>query len=283
MRPSAEIGSENSTRSTRVRRANSTRSSTVPSFGKPAADVRRAVVAAVVEHADQAHVGVLLRARARRPAFRRARRRRRSRCGGRAGLRGSSAAPCRRAPGARRRARAGRCRRSWRARRANTCRRDCAKNKTATTDEKHQRPRDGELGAAGSPGCGRPGCDRCRRPGTRGRRAPRCRTPCRCSRGRRSAVLRIDVGEIDDDADQRDQRELGDAHDAGDHDRRYASMVGCAATISASGESCAAWRALGCREAALALDGGVHHLLGIESSSATHPHMRDRTRPMQSG
>ena len=37
MRPSAEIGSEKITRSTRVRRANSTRSSTVPSLRTPAA------------------------------------------------------------------------------------------------------------------------------------------------------------------------------------------------------------------------------------------------------
>ena len=62
MRLSAEIGSENSTRSTRVRRANSTRSSTEPSFGQPAAEVRRALVAAIVEHAEQAHVGIFLRA-----------------------------------------------------------------------------------------------------------------------------------------------------------------------------------------------------------------------------
>ena len=61
MRPSAEIGSEKITRSTRVRRANSTRSSTVPSLGTPAQRRRGAVVAAVVEHADDAHVGVALR------------------------------------------------------------------------------------------------------------------------------------------------------------------------------------------------------------------------------
>ena len=61
MRPSAEIGSEKITRSTRVRRANSTRSSTVPSLGMPAQLARAAIVAAVVEHADDAHVGIALR------------------------------------------------------------------------------------------------------------------------------------------------------------------------------------------------------------------------------
>ena len=61
MRSSAEIGSEKITRSTRVRRANSTRSSTVPSLGRPDTAVRRAVVAAIVEHADDADVGVALR------------------------------------------------------------------------------------------------------------------------------------------------------------------------------------------------------------------------------
>ena len=60
MRPSAEIGSEKITRSTRVRRANSTRSSTVPSLRAPATALRRAVVAAVVEQADDADVGVAL-------------------------------------------------------------------------------------------------------------------------------------------------------------------------------------------------------------------------------
>ena len=61
MRLSAEIGSEKITRSTRVRRANSTRSSTVPSFWRPATRRGRAIVAAVVEHADDAHVGIALR------------------------------------------------------------------------------------------------------------------------------------------------------------------------------------------------------------------------------
>ena len=60
MRPSAETGSEKITRSMRVLRANSTRSSTVPSLGMPAL-VARAVVAAVVEHADDADVGIALR------------------------------------------------------------------------------------------------------------------------------------------------------------------------------------------------------------------------------
>ena len=61
MRPSAEIGSEKITRSTRVWRANSTRSSTVPSLGTPSQVGAAALVAAVVEHADDAHVGIALR------------------------------------------------------------------------------------------------------------------------------------------------------------------------------------------------------------------------------
>src|SRR5262249_54183460 len=62
MRTSAEIGSEKITRSTRVRRANSTRPSTVPSLPRAAALASgRAFVAAVVEHADHVHVGVALR------------------------------------------------------------------------------------------------------------------------------------------------------------------------------------------------------------------------------
>ncbi len=61
MRLSAEIGSEKITRSMRVRRANSTRSSTVPSFWRSGDVGRRAIVAAVVEHAEDAHVGVALR------------------------------------------------------------------------------------------------------------------------------------------------------------------------------------------------------------------------------
>ncbi len=61
MRPSAEIGSEKMTRSTRVWRANSTRSSTVPSFGTPLQVCRAAVVAAIVKYADDAHVGIALR------------------------------------------------------------------------------------------------------------------------------------------------------------------------------------------------------------------------------
>lgn len=47
-------------RSMRVRRANSTRSSTVPSF-ESGDDFRRAIVGAIVENAANAHVGVLLR------------------------------------------------------------------------------------------------------------------------------------------------------------------------------------------------------------------------------
>ena len=61
MRPSAEIGSEKITRSTRVLRANSTRSSTVPSLGTPAQVGEAAVVVAVVEHADDVDVGIALR------------------------------------------------------------------------------------------------------------------------------------------------------------------------------------------------------------------------------
>ena len=61
MRPSAEIGSEKMTRSTRVWRANSTRSSTVPSLGTALKLVAAAVVAAIVERADDAHVGIALR------------------------------------------------------------------------------------------------------------------------------------------------------------------------------------------------------------------------------
>ena len=45
----------------RVLRANSTRSSTVPSFWRPADVGRRALLAAVVEHAEDADVGVALR------------------------------------------------------------------------------------------------------------------------------------------------------------------------------------------------------------------------------
>ena len=60
MRVSAEIGSANSTRSTRVRRANSTMSSTLPSFGLPAQVSMRAVVVAVVEHAEHFDIGIIL-------------------------------------------------------------------------------------------------------------------------------------------------------------------------------------------------------------------------------
>ena len=60
MRVSAEIGSANSTRSTRVRRANSTRSSTLPSFGLPAQVSSARLVVAVVEHAEHVDVGIVL-------------------------------------------------------------------------------------------------------------------------------------------------------------------------------------------------------------------------------
>ena len=62
MRFSAEIGSENTTRSTRVRRENSMKSSTRAEFLQAAAGVGRAVIAAIVENADHAHVAVRLRA-----------------------------------------------------------------------------------------------------------------------------------------------------------------------------------------------------------------------------
>ena len=61
MRSSAAIGSEKITRSTRVCRANSTRSSTVPSLGTPLQVARLRSSAAIVEHADDADVGIALR------------------------------------------------------------------------------------------------------------------------------------------------------------------------------------------------------------------------------
>ena len=57
MRCSAVIGSENTARSTRVVRANSTRSSTLPSLGETLQIRGRTRVVAVVEHADQLDLG----------------------------------------------------------------------------------------------------------------------------------------------------------------------------------------------------------------------------------
>ena len=61
MRLSAVIGNEKITRSTRVWRANSTRFVDGAEFLHPLAACRTALVAAIVEHADDAHVGVALR------------------------------------------------------------------------------------------------------------------------------------------------------------------------------------------------------------------------------
>ena len=60
IRVSAEIGSANSTRSTRVRRANSTMSSTLPSFGLPAQVSSARLVVAVIEYAEDFDVGIVL-------------------------------------------------------------------------------------------------------------------------------------------------------------------------------------------------------------------------------
>jgi hypothetical protein len=59
-RLSAEIGSEKITRSTRVLRANATRSLTLPSLGTPPQLAALRFVAAVVEHADDVDVGIAL-------------------------------------------------------------------------------------------------------------------------------------------------------------------------------------------------------------------------------
>ena len=71
---------------------------------------------------------------------------------------------------------------------------------------------------------GRPGPDRCRRLGTPAGQAARCREWRRCS-ARRSRPWHH-VAEINDQADEADERKFDQPHRAGEHDRRIGALVG---------------------------------------------------------
>ena len=225
MRVSAEIGSANSTRSTRVRRANSTMSSTLPSFGAGTAQVSSARLSLRSSNTPSTAISVpVLGLQGLRPAFRRSGRSRRSRCSGRGDcspwMRPSYGPRCR-AKHARSPIKAG-----------GADEEECGEpqpgnlaaelGEERSADKEQKTNAQDERGSSASSGRAAAGTHRLRTS-----RRPESRSP-RPSLSRRSGrhysqwkpAKPRHAAEIDPNPDRAEQHEIGDAHAASDHDRR---------------------------------------------------------------